>query len=303
MTTDIDNLAAGPETDALVAKACSIPGRIKDTEWPHAGSFVSKLGGFYRDDATLYPWAPSHDWNHAMFAAEKINLWRLGGENFLDHDGHRYTVARFHFAPKNCEQIAVDVNGPLCICKAIILLARRRTQLSALSRDRISQPPPKLPIHGKLYILSAQDCVTYFNYEGIADEVMPGVALGKILLRVRPELHGCKISNIAYNIHQKRWSILVLHESLPLLTAEQPDTEELLTKEFKESLKDGSSSFLPPDEVCQMFARKIDGIVATFQDQVLEVLLPDNPICPNAPPPDETIAVHEQSWHDRPPLL
>ena len=91
---EIDNMQPGPELDRLVAEACGID------------PYEAKLKGFM----------PSTDWNDAMLAAGKAQLFCL--MLFLDQDAvGNWAVCDLG---SDCKRIAHDKSGPLAICRAIL---------------------------------------------------------------------------------------------------------------------------------------------------------------------------------------
>ena len=95
---DIDRLSAGAELDSLVAKACGM-------EQHHAVTFG-------------WPWCPSKDWNDAMLAAEKSELF---DGRFLGRHSKEWIV--FDDGPLDeFKAIGSAPTGPLAIARAIAKL-------------------------------------------------------------------------------------------------------------------------------------------------------------------------------------
>lgn len=111
----IDAMQAGDETDRRVAAACGIA--IFDPD--HSGSVLL-------DDGDIF--APSDDWNSAMFAAERFGLF--------DTEKHQHTLTFSDFGDgadrwfcanydEDSQQPTGAPTGPLAICRAILRLANR----------------------------------------------------------------------------------------------------------------------------------------------------------------------------------
>lgn len=140
----IDALTEGQELDRLVAEACKIKFTI--TESPLFGQKVQIQVGDLRFVRTF---SPSSDWNDAMFAAEKAELFllttvpadpKIPGRHstaqfqaFLTHDHGCWTVKIYRYFAgyatgimnralehESVSILAEDKSGPVAVCKAIL---------------------------------------------------------------------------------------------------------------------------------------------------------------------------------------
>lgn len=105
-------LEAGPELDALVAKALGWPCQVGRN---HLGKGrVCYLTG---ERAKDLPWFyPSTDWSAAMAAAEACSLF----DQFRLSHSNQYGL--WHILKGNSDSVAFGETGPLAICRAILAL-------------------------------------------------------------------------------------------------------------------------------------------------------------------------------------
>ena len=102
-------LTPGPELDAAVAKACSLPYEFE------RGDIKVDRGRW------LQAFSPSTDLNAAFEAAEKVGLFNYRSLTCYPHLPPRWLVHYFH----NGDELNVVAEGPtpaLAICAAILAL-------------------------------------------------------------------------------------------------------------------------------------------------------------------------------------
>lgn len=106
--------------DADVAKALGATER--DGDWYlsayHKLGMVSNAESHRAGLIDNEVWMPSLNWNHAMYAAQKLGLF-ADEECYLTYGAGQYHIVRFL---SECD-LAADKSGPIAICKALLKLA------------------------------------------------------------------------------------------------------------------------------------------------------------------------------------
>ena len=103
-----------------VARAIGIEVELLSTPRSHPVFYIQNTAPFTNG------FHPDTDWNDAMLAAEKAELFDDYSERYMqrNHLGEWVVVKQYSFVGggSGVGQIAQDPSGPLCICKAILSL-------------------------------------------------------------------------------------------------------------------------------------------------------------------------------------
>lgn len=136
----IDAMQAGPEIDRAVAAVCFDVYRLTPDVDPliktapcvldvhkHSLSKQHPLWLIPSREGEHRPFAPSEDWNDAMFAAERFGLFNRAGVSLSRGDWYgEIDIERVVWRITQYESTLISHadSGPLAICSAILKLAR-----------------------------------------------------------------------------------------------------------------------------------------------------------------------------------